>query len=119
MGLGTIYLLCFAGVVLFFISGDRGVHHPNNSLSDYLDSSRSHALSCINTRHMAGSATKRWLAVQHVMRYLQSTIDVLLTFNGSRNESVVDVYSDADCANGVSLKSVSDMVLRMYGNCVF
>ena len=34
-------------------------------------------------------------------------------------ESVVDVYSDADFANGVSLKSVSGMVLRMYGNCVF
>ena len=57
MGLGTIYLLCFAGVVLFFISGDRGVHHPNNSLIDYLelcnyylDSSRSHALSCINSK---------------------------------------------------------------------
>ena len=49
MGLGTVYLLCFAGVVLFFISGDRGVHHPNNSLIDYLDSSRSHALSCINS----------------------------------------------------------------------
>ena len=43
MGLGTVYLLCFAGVVLFFISGDRGVHHPNNSLIDNLDSSRSHA----------------------------------------------------------------------------
>ena len=46
-------------------------------------------------RHMAGSATKHWLAVEHVMRYLQSTIDVVLTFIGSRNESVVDVYSDA------------------------
>ena len=34
-------------------------------------------------------------------------------------ESVVDVYSDADFANGVSLKSVSGMVLRIYGNCVF
>ena len=32
---------------------------------------------------------------------------------------MVDVYSDADFANGVSLKSVSGMVLRMYGNCVF
>ena len=53
------------------------------------------------------------------MRYLQSTIDVALTFNGSGNESVVDVYSDADFSNGVSLKSVSGMVLRMYGNCVF
>ena len=53
------------------------------------------------------------------MTYLQSTIDVALTFNGSRNESVMDVYSDADFANGVSLKSVSGMVLRMYGNCVF
>ena len=63
--------------------------------------------------HMASSATKHWLAVQHVLRYLQSTIDVVLTFNGSGNESVVDVYSDSDFANGVSLKSVSGMVLRM------
>ena len=70
-------------------------------------------------RHMAGSATKHWLAVQHVMRYMQSTIDVVLTFNGSGNESVVDVYSDAAFANGVSLKSVSGMVLRIYENCVF
>ena len=69
--------------------------------------------------HMAGGATKHWLAVQHVLRYLQSTIDVVLTFNGSGNESVVDVYSDADFATGVSLKSVPGMVLRMYGNCVF
>ena len=70
-------------------------------------------------RHMAGSATKNWLSVQHVMRYLQSTIDVVFTLNGSGNESVVDVYSDADFANGVSLQSVSGMLLRMYGNCVF
>ena len=69
-------------------------------------------------RHMAGSATKHWLAVLHVMRYLQSTIDVVLTFNGSGNESVVDVYSDADFANSVSLKSVSGIVLRMYGGTV-
>ena len=70
-------------------------------------------------RHMAGSATKHWLAVKHVMRYLQSTIDVVLIFNGSGNESGVDLYSDADFANGLSLKSVSGVVLRMYGNCVF
>ena len=70
-------------------------------------------------RHRVGSATKHWLAVQHVLRYLQSTIDVALTFNGSGNESVVDVYSDADFTNGVSLQIVSGMVLRMYGNCVF
>ena len=30
-------------------------------------------------KHMAGSATKQWLAVQHGMRNVQSTIDVLLT----------------------------------------
>ena len=30
-------------------------------------------------RHMAGSAKKHWLAVQHVMRYLQCTSDVGLT----------------------------------------
>ena len=61
-------------------------------------------------------AKKHWLAVQHIMRYLQSTIDVGLTFNGLGNEDVVDVFSDA---NSVSTKSVSGMVLRIYGNCVF
>ena len=53
------------------------------------------------------------------MRYLQNTIDVALNFNGLGNESVADVYSDADFADGVSLKSVFGMLLRMYGNCVF
>ena len=70
-------------------------------------------------RHMAGSATKHWYAVQHFMRYLQSTIDVVLTFNVSGSESVVDVYSDANFANGVSLTSVSGMFFRICGNCVF
>ena len=32
------------------------------------------------------------------MRYLQSMIDVVLTFNGSGNEIVVDVISGADFA---------------------
>ena len=32
---------------------------------------------------------------------------------------MIDVYSAADFANCVSLKSVSCMVLRMHGNCVF
>ena len=40
------------------------------------------------------------------MRYLQSTIDVGLTFNGSGNEDVADVSSDADFATCVSMKSV-------------
>ena len=31
---------------------------------------------------------------------------------------MVDVYSDGDFADCASLKSVSGMVLRMYGNCV-
>ena len=33
------------------------------------------------------------------MRYLQSTTDVVLTFNGSGIEDVVDLFSDADFAN--------------------
>ena len=60
-----------------------------------------------------------WLAVQQGVTYLHSTIDVFLTFNGVGNESVVDVYSDAGFAKGVSLESVSGIVLRMHGNCVF
>ena len=53
------------------------------------------------------------------MRYPQSTIDVGLTFNGSGNEDVVDVFSDAEFADSVSMKSVSGMVLRTYENCGF
>ena len=52
---------------------------------------------------MAWSAKKHWLGVQQVMRYLQNTIDVGLTFNGSGNEHVVDVFSDADFANSASM----------------
>ena len=70
-------------------------------------------------RHMVGSAKKQWLAVQHVMRYLQNKIDVGFTFDGSGSEDVVDVFSDADFANSASMKSVSGMVVRMYENCVF
>ena len=44
--------------------------------------------------HMAGSATKHSVAVQHAMRYLQSTIDVALTFNGLGNEPVVEAYTE-------------------------
>ena len=32
---------------------------------------------------------------------------------------MVDVFSDADFSNNVSMKSVSGMVLRMYWHCVF
>ena len=53
------------------------------------------------------------------MRSLQNTIDVGLTFNGSGGEDVVDVFLDEDFANGANMKSVSGMVVRMYGNCVF
>ena len=51
MSVWAQYTSCaLLGSSCFFISGDRGVHHPNNSLIDYLDSSRSHALSCSNIR---------------------------------------------------------------------
>ena len=69
--------------------------------------------------HMASSAKKHWLAVLHVLRYLQNTIEVGLTFNGSGNQDVVDLFSDATFANSVSMNRVSGMVLRTYGNNVF
>ena len=70
-------------------------------------------------RHMARRAKKNWLAVQHVMRYLQRTSDVDLTFNGSGREDVVDVFSYADFANRARMNSVSGMVVWMYGNWDF
>ena len=69
--------------------------------------------------NMASSATKHWLAVQDVMRYLQSTIDVALTFNGSGNEIVVGVYPDADFGTGVKAEEcVRHGVENVWGLCV-
>ena len=48
-----------------------------------------------------------------------SSTDVNLTFNGSGNEDLVDVFFDTDFGNSAIVRSVSGMVLRMYGNCVF
>ena len=70
-------------------------------------------------RHMAGSAKRNWLAAQHVMRYLQKTMNFGLQFKGSGESSVVEAYTDADFANAKSLKSVSGTLVRMYENCVF
>ena len=70
-------------------------------------------------RHMAGSAKGHWLAAQHVMRYLQKTMNFGLQFKGSGESSVVEAYTDADFANAKSLKSVSGTLVRMYENCVF
>ena len=53
------------------------------------------------------------------MRYLQSTTEVGLTFNGSGNGDVVDVFSEVDFAISVSMDSACGMVMRMYGNCIF
>ena len=43
--------------------------------------------------YMAGSAKNHWLAVQHVMTYLQCKIETGLS---SGNEDVVDVFHDAN-----------------------
>ena len=70
-------------------------------------------------KHMACSAEEHWPAVQHVLRYLQFTKNLGITFNGSDNgSSLVDAFTDADFANAADLKSVSGMVVRVYGNVV-
>ena len=69
-------------------------------------------------RHMAESTKAHWRAAQHVLRYLRTTVDLGLTFHGSGYDSILDAYTDADFANCLSMKSVSGLVLRMYGNTV-
>ena len=70
-------------------------------------------------KHMACSAEEHWPAVQHVLRYLQFTKNLGITFNGSDDGSrLVEAYSDADFANSADLRSVSGMVIRVYGNTV-
>ena len=69
--------------------------------------------------HMSASSKKHWLAAQHVMRYLQKTVNLGLQFSASKGYSVAEAYSDANFANALSSKSVSSNMLMMYGNCVF
>ena len=70
-------------------------------------------------KHMSASSKQHWLAAQHVMRYLQNTVNLGLQFSASKGYSVAEAYSDADFADALSLKSVSGNMLMMYGNCVF
>ena len=70
-------------------------------------------------RHISAASRQHWLAAQHVMRYLQKTVNLGLQFSASKGYSVAEAYSDADFADALSLKSVSGNMLMMYGNCVF
>ena len=69
-------------------------------------------------RRMSASSKQQWLAAQHVMRYLQKTVNLGLQFSASKGYSVAEAYLDADFANALSLKSVSGNLLMMFGNCV-
>ena len=70
-------------------------------------------------KHMGGSLKEHWPAVLQVLRYLHNTRDLGITFNGSRGENnLLEAYSDADFANDKGLKSISGMLLRVYGNAV-
>jgi len=70
-------------------------------------------------KHMSCSLVEHWAAVQHILRYLQKTKNLGITFKGAQGEALVEAYTDADFANDRSLKSVSGMLLRVYGNTVF
>ena len=70
-------------------------------------------------RHMFASAKVHWLAAQHVITYLQKTVNLGLKLSAGEGNTVVEAYSDAVFANALSLKSVSGNSLMMYGNCVF
>ena len=70
-------------------------------------------------KHMGCSLKEHWPAVQHILRYLQSTKELGLVFEGSSKSCLLEGYSDADFANDKGLKSVSGLVLRVYGNTVF
>ena len=69
-------------------------------------------------KHMSASSKEHWLAAQHIMRYLQKTVNLGLQFSASKGYNVAEAYSDADFANALSLKSVSGNMLMMYGNYV-
>ena len=71
-------------------------------------------------RYMVGSVKCYWNGVFYVLRYLRGIINFGLIFSGFNGGcEVLEVFMDVDFVNGVCLKSVLGVVVRMYGNCVF
>ena len=50
-------------------------------------------------RHTSELSKTHWVAAQHVMRYLQRSINLGLQFSASKGYSVVEAYSNPDFAN--------------------
>ena len=59
-------------------------------------------------QHFSESTEEHWQAALHCLRYLQSTKDFGLTFDGSNSDaSLLEAFSDADFANSEDRVSVS------------
>ena len=62
---------------------------------------------------------EHWHAALHCLRYLHSTKNLGITFDGSKlDEPLVEAFSDADFANAEDMVSVTCSVVRIYGNPV-
>ena len=70
-------------------------------------------------QHFSESTEEHWQAAMHCLRYLQSTKNFGLTFDGSIDDApLVEAYSDADFANSEDKVSVSGSLIRVFGNPV-
>ena len=60
------------------------------------------------------------MAVRHVMRYLHSTKDLRLVFDGSENNpNVLEAWSDADFANAEDMRSITGTLIKVFGQAVY
>jgi hypothetical protein len=69
-------------------------------------------------KFMASSANEHWSAVKHVLRYLQLTKSYGLVFGLQPQKPLLEAYTDADFANQPKAKSVSGMLVYMFGDPV-
>ena len=67
-------------------------------------------------RHMAGSASKHWLAVLHVMRYLQSTTDVVFVVIHASAGVATSAQAMAWCMGGSLFVCVCSHALGIFSD---
>ena len=71
-------------------------------------------------QHFCESTEEHWKAALHCLRYLRSTKNLGLTFDGSDNNApLVEAFSDADFANSEHRVSVTGSPIREFGNPVW
>ncbi|MBW0480303.1 hypothetical protein O181_020018 [Austropuccinia psidii MF-1] len=69
------------------------------------------------SRYSIKPTIRHWTAIKHLMRYLEATINLSLTFSKCTNKTLLKGWVDADYANDrTDRKSITGILTSVYGN---